>query len=58
MSDEQTFPVGSAAYYVDGRRVPRREYVEHLRDQQRQEALDLLRSAGAAVEQQPVTTEE
>lgn len=44
MSDDYQFPAGSVPYFIDGRRVTRYEYVERVRLQKRQVALDVLRA--------------
>lgn len=37
--------MSAVPYYIDGRQVSRREYIEHVRHQDRQAALGVLKAA-------------
>lgn len=50
--------MSAVPYSIDGKQVTRREYVEHVRQQERQAALDVLKAARQDLDQQPTQPEE
>ncbi len=53
--------MSAVPYFVNGERVTRREYVEHVRQQDRQQALGVLKAAATGQDlddQQPTQPQE